>query len=75
MITVTVSHNAANVVGSLSQRAIKTLQQADFSVVRQEASYGFTGSLTIPLFPQLGLTWKGVKNCLEMAGYQVNIIC
>lgn len=75
MITIAVSHNAANVVGMLSQRAIKTLRQAEFSVVKQEGDYGFTGSLTIPLLPESGLTWQGVKSCLENCGYKVQIVC
>ncbi len=75
MITVTVSHKAANVVGNLSKRAIKTLKQADFCVVKQEGELGFTGSLTIPLEPESGLTWQGVKSCLENSGYKVRVIC
>lgn len=75
MITIAVSHNAANVIGMLSQRAIKTLKQAEFSVVKQEGDYGFTGSFTIPLLPEEGLTWQAVKSCLENSGYQVRIVC
>ncbi|MBD2185546.1 hypothetical protein H6S82_32235 [Planktothrix sp. FACHB-1355] len=75
MITIAVTHNAANVIGMLSQQAIKTLKQAEFCVVKQEGDYGFTGSLTIPLLPEEGLTWQGVKSCLENSGYQVLIVC
>ena len=81
MIILTISEHAANLVGSLSSRAhaegaaslTATLHQAEYSVIRQEGMYGFTGSLTVPLEPDNGLTWQGVKNCLEMAGCLVEV--
>lgn len=73
MIILAISEQAANLVGGVSTRAIKTLQQAQYSVVRQEGLYGFTGSLTVPLEPHNGLTWQGVKYCLEMAGCRVKV--
>ena len=49
MIILTISARAANLVGAVSTRAIATLHQAQYSVIRQEGLYGFTGSLTVPL--------------------------
>ena len=73
MIILTISDQKANIVGKISSQAIKTLQLAQYSVIRQEGFYGFTGSLTVPLEPQHGLNWQGVKNCLEICGFKVQI--
>lgn len=73
-IILTVSSNAANIVGELSQRSITMLHQAQYCVVRQEGDRGYTThGLTVPLFPETGLTWQGVKTCLETCGYRVKV--
>lgn len=74
-IILTISSNAANIVGQLSKRAISMLHQAQYSVVKQEGDRGYTtNALTVPLFPETGLTWQGVKTCLETCGYRVQIM-
>ncbi|NES97519.1 MAG: hypothetical protein F6K32_20325 [Desertifilum sp. SIO1I2] len=74
-VILTVSNNAANIVGKLSQRSIAMLHQAQYNVVRQEGDRGYTtNALTVPLFPETGLTWQGIKTCLETCGYQVQVM-
>lgn len=74
-IIVTISDQAANIVGKISQQAVAILHQAEYSIIRQEGEKGYTtNALTVPLFPETGLTWQGVKTCLEACGYQVRVM-
>jgi hypothetical protein len=41
-IIITVSNQAANIVGKLSKWAIAMLPQAEYSVIRQEGECGYT---------------------------------
>lgn len=73
-IIITVSNQAANIVGKLSKCAIAMLHQAEYSVIRQEGERGYTtNALTLRLEPETGLTWQGVKLDLENCGYRVQV--
>lgn len=73
-VILTVSNKVANIVGKLSKYAIAMLQQAEYSVIRQEGDRGYTtNALTVPLEAETGLTWQGVKLCLENCGYHVQV--
>jgi len=73
-IIITVSNQAANIVGKLSKCAIAMLAQTEYSVIRQEGECGYTTkALTVPLEPETGLTWQGVKLGLENCGYRVQV--
>ena len=41
-VIITVSNQAANIVGKLSKGAIAMLPQAEYSVIRQEGECGYT---------------------------------
>jgi hypothetical protein len=50
------------------------LPQAEYSVIRQEGECGYTtNALTVPLEPETGLTWQGVKLGLENCDYRVPV--
>ena len=73
-IIITVSNQAANIVGKLSKCTIAMLHQAEYSVIRQEGECGYTtNALTVPLEPETGLIWQGVKLGLENCGYRVQV--
>jgi hypothetical protein len=74
-VLLTISDKAANIVGKISQQAVAILHQAEYSVIRQEGARGYTtNAFTVPLFPETGLTWQGVKTCLETCGYRVQVM-
>jgi hypothetical protein len=73
-VIITVSNQAENIVGKLSKCAMAVLPQAEYSVIRQEGECGYTtNALTVPLEPETGLTWQGVKLGLENCRYRVRV--
>ncbi len=73
-VIITVSNQAANIVGKLSKCAIAMLAQTEYSVIRQEGECGYTtNALIVPLGPETGLTWQGVKLGHENCGYRVQV--
>ncbi|MGG6267228.1 hypothetical protein [Leptolyngbya sp. AN10] len=72
-VRLTISEQAVNVVGTLTDDMIKMLQWAEYSVVRQEGSNGYlSGSHTVPLSSDR--TWNGVQSILQNCGAAVIVV-